>query len=182
MKKEEKKFSFKKTLFFICLILIVVVVTFYYKRDYCKPAKYAITNTSSAYVTRSLKDWFNNFGGEFHCLDSRAGAHLVSGKTNYVLCGIKPQETGEYTIEITKANARINKPAEIGSWFAEKKWVGNAIGNEITHANMGVNVPDSMESESLSMQVLLRKKDQLIATETLYFNVIEKDSLRESIC
>ncbi len=182
MKKEDSKFSFKKTLIIITIILIVAVAAFYYKKDYCEPEKYTITDTSSVYVTRNLEEWFNTFGGEFHCLDSREEARLVSGKSNYIVCGIKPRETGEYTVEITKANARVNRPIEIEKWFAEKKWIGNAIANEIVQSNIKVDIPQGTEGEALSFEVLLRKNNQLIATETLYFRVIEKDSFRESVC
>jgi len=182
MKKEERGLSLKKALFLFAIILILIIVASYVKKDYCDPTKYTITDTSSKLVTRNLEDWFNFFGGEFKCLDSEADANLVSGKTNYIVCGIKPQETGEYSIEITKINTLINKPPKIESWFAEKKWAGTAVENEITKTSIELNIPEGMEGEALSLEVVLRKDTQLIATETSHFKVIEKDSSREMIC
>ena len=182
MKKEEKKFNFKKTLIITAVVLIVVVAAFFYKKDYCEPARYTLVDMSSVDITNQLEDWFNSFGGEFHCLDSRENANLVSGKANQIVCGIKPQENGEYTVEVAKANARINKPAEIARWFQEREWSGNAVKGELIEASILISIPEGMEKEAMSLEVLLRNKEQLVATETLYFNVIEKDSFRESIC
>jgi hypothetical protein len=175
MKKEGHRLKGKLILILMLIIIIVGSIGYFYKESYCNPSGYLPTSQEGT-NSQEVQNFFKNQDREVLCTGSNQFNKIFSGKTSYILC--KTNSDGQYFIEITKANALKRTSAEIDKWLLNKSWEWD--GQET--AIFPIEIPQGVDGESLRLEIVIRKDNQLISTENLNFDIYGPEEMMNKIC
>jgi hypothetical protein len=176
---KKRTLSLKSLLILTLIFGIIIIVLYFSKGAYCSPSGY-LPSSEEDINSKQIQDFFGSSDKEILCTgESEELNKMFSGRVNYVVCRMK-SSAGQYSIEITKANALKRTSAEINTWFTDKLWEGNSADQPI--AFFPIEIPNDINGESLSIEIVIRKDGQLVSTENLNFEIYNPEELMDKIC
>lgn len=144
-----------------------------------------LTGDVNSKVTGELNKLFGESGGEVACIGSGNAVKVIPGQTNIIYCSIKAPEQATYSIEVTGANSdsKTLTGAEVQSWITSQ-----AFSQPISPSDRDpkkvvyLKIPNTAPESTISINLLVKKGGEQIATETLDFQISRAGFITNTLC
>lgn len=134
-------------------------------------------------VKGEINNLFGATGAEVQCVGAGEPVKMAPGEINIIYCGIKAPQTAKYSIALTDYSGVYSTKSEIKKWIVDDSWsMEVAPGDDLPKKVMRLNIPDNAPEDTISLDVAVKKDNQLISSQTLDFEISRVGFVRAAMC